>query len=37
MMAKRKIEVEHRIFQDNWKIEFFCISSKKIFNINLVI
>jgi hypothetical protein len=28
-MAKRKIEDEHRIFQDNWDIEFFCISGKK--------
>ena len=28
-MAKRKIEDEHRIFQDSWEIEFFCISGKK--------
>jgi Spin-doc zinc-finger len=29
MMAKRKIEEEHRIFQDSLEMEFFCISGKK--------
>jgi len=25
MMAKRKIENEHKIFQDSWEMKFFCI------------
>jgi len=27
-MVLRKIE-EHRIFQDSWEMEFYCISTKK--------
>lgn len=29
MKAKRKIEDEHRIFQDSWEIEIFCIPGEK--------
>lgn len=29
MMVKRKIEDEHRIFQNSWETVFCCISDKK--------
>jgi len=36
MMAKRKIEDEHRIFEDSWEMEFFYISDKKHDSIFLI-